>query len=115
MSAHAPLVIVVDLATGQARGGQLLFVPGDIVVTPGAIALAERTGCDLTALLVRHLQGDWGDLDADDRAVNDHALRTGGRLLSRYAVSRTEDLWIITEAAWRGMRDATTLLTPDEQ
>jgi hypothetical protein len=31
----------------------------------------------ITALLDRHALGDWGDLDADDKAANDEAARTG--------------------------------------
>ena len=39
----------------------------------------------LAGCLARHLTADWGDLDADDRAANDHALRHGqGRVLSAY-------------------------------
>jgi len=114
MSETMPLVILVDLATGQARGGPLRFAPGDVVVTPGVVDLAARTRCDLTALLLRHLQGEWGDLDAEDRAVNEHALRVGARLLSNYAVTADEALWIITDAVIGGRREVTTLLLPSE-
>jgi hypothetical protein len=40
----------------------------------------------ITALLDRHAAGDWGDLDADDKAANEESARTGeGRLFSREA------------------------------
>jgi hypothetical protein len=56
--------------------------------------------------LARHDQGDWGDLDPDDHAANNHALRhRRGRVLSRYAlpadlvdeVTTDDALWIITD------------------
>src|SRR3954452_6008946 len=62
--------------------------------------LAWLAGC-----LRRHVAGDWGDLDANDRATNDHARRhRQGRLLSVYelpadfAVTTAEQqLWVITD------------------
>lgn len=113
MTNETPVVIIIDLETGQARGGQLRFAPGDVVVTPGVIALAAHTRCDLTALLLRHLTGDWGELDPEDRVANEQALRVGARLLSSYSVTATERVWIITAAVSGGVRAETTLLLPD--
>ena len=72
------------------------FQPGRIVATPGALSLAER-GVDLLSYLQRHLNGDWGDLDEEDKAENDFSLLHGYRLLSSY---QTPDgrLWLITGA-----------------
>jgi hypothetical protein len=86
----------------------MLFHPGQIVATPGALELAEQ-GITLDAYLKRHLHGDWGDLSADDKAENALSLQEGYRLLSAYTTP-VGRLWIITEAD----RSATTLLTPDE-
>src|SRR6266542_4224733 len=66
-----------------------MIVHSDRTVVTSAVhawADAEHTRMVwLAGCLARHLAGDWGDLDADDRAVNDHALRRGeGRLLSAY-------------------------------
>lgn len=61
-------------------------------------------------LLRRHLAGDWGDLDAEDRAANECALRDEARLLSAYELTTGERLWIITEAD----RSTTTLLLPSD-
>jgi hypothetical protein len=65
--------------------------------------------------LDRHVKGDWGDLDAEDKQANDQALKQGSRLLSAYNDDRfpghgVSTLWIITEAD----RSATTILFPDE-
>ena len=57
----------------------------------------------------RHASGDWGDLCEEDKAVNDDALKNGGRLFSAYKKDDTT-IWIITE--WD--RSVTTILFPSE-
>lgn len=83
-----------------------LFQSGQIVATPGALDL----GVDLTPYLLRHLAGDWGDLDPEDIAENQFSLEHGFRLLSAYTTPDGDRLWIITEAD----RSSTTVLLPDE-
>ncbi len=83
---------------------------GALFITEGTLDLIERQGIDVAALIIRHLTGDWGDLDRHDRAHNDHALLTGTRLLSAYRVTETETIWIITDPG----RAETTVLRPDE-
>lgn len=109
----------VTVMTNAAR-----FPLGQIVATPGALALLERTGFSAAALLSRHLQGDWGDCCAEDRTLNELSLAQGMRLMSVYRLVDAEKLaatpvpqrarlptvWIITE--WD--RSYTTLLRPDE-
>ncbi len=64
---------------------------------------------------MRHLSGDWGDLDQEDCQLNDAALVDGSRLLSAYVTRKNERLWIITEAADdEGRRLATTILKPED-
>jgi len=88
---------------------------GQIVATPGALVALAVAGTSPSTLLRRHAAGDWGDLDAHDRAANDAALRDGSRLLSAYVVAEGVKVWIITEAADEdGHRAATTLLLPEE-
>ena len=87
-----------------------LFSPGQIAATPGALALLEKIQKSPSEFLSRHLRGDWGDLCQDDKAENELSLRHGFRLLSSYAVTDAENLWIITEAD----RSVTTLLLPAE-
>ena len=84
------------------------FQPGRIVATPGALSLAER-GINLLTYLQRHLNGDWGDLDEEDKRENVFSLEHGYRLLSAYQTPLGK-LWIITEAD----RSATTFLLPEE-
>ena len=86
----------------------MLFQPGQIVATPGALELAGQ-GVDLLMYLQRHLAGDWGDLCPEDKAENDLSLTHNYRLLSAYDTAYGK-LWIITEAD----RSATTFLLPEE-
>jgi len=95
----------------------VLFVAhlGQIVATPGALVALAAADTSPSTLLSRHAAGDWGNLDAHDRAANDAALRDGSRLLSAYIVAEGVKVWIITEAAdENGHRAATTLLLPEE-
>jgi hypothetical protein len=85
-----------------------LFPMGRIVITRGghsAIAADEL----LTALL-RHAQGDWGDVCDEDRYSNEEALVRHSRLFSAYQASCGAKFWIITEHD----RSYTTILLPNE-
>jgi hypothetical protein len=86
------------------------FEPGLIVSTPGALRAMEEAGDNPASFLVRHLWGDWGELDAHDKQENEFALAHGLRLLSAYRLSNGAKLWVITEAD----RSATTFLLPEE-
>lgn len=87
-----------------------LFPAGQIVATPGALALLDETNRAPLEFLSRHLRGDWGDLSHEDKTGNELSLKHGYRLMSSYPISQTDKLWIITEAD----RSATTLLLPEE-
>jgi len=87
-----------------------LFPAGQIVATPGALALLEQANKSPLEFLSRHLRGDWGDLGPEDKTENELSLKNGFRLLSSYRVSETETLWLITEAD----RSLTTILLPSE-
>ena len=93
---------------GEARAP--LFPLGRILATPGALRALQTANADPLHYLVRHAAGDWGALDAEDRAANERALCTGERLLSAYQLADGQRLWVITEAD----RSATTILLPDE-
>jgi len=75
------------------------FHPGQIVATPGALEALQNAGQTPHEFLVRHLSGDWGDLDQEDRSLNDAAVIDGSRILSAYTTRKGERLWIITEAS----------------
>lgn len=82
------------------------FPLGRIFATPGALAL----GVDLSTYLRRHHCGDWGDeLCAEDKQANEHSLKDGTRLLSRFSTPGGS-IYIITEHD----RSMTTILLPSE-
>lgn len=92
-----------------------LFKPGQVVATPACLEELDRAGQSVWEFLVLHLNGDWGIVDADDKAANDEAIRDGSRLLSAYILKTGKKIWLITEAADdNGNREATTLLLPEE-
>ena len=86
------------------------FQAGRLLMTPGVQDLIVNQNLNLATYLSRHLTGDWGDLEADDKRRNDAALRHRERLFSAYKISPDVKIWIITEAD----RQATTALLPSE-
>ena len=92
------------------------FDLGPIVATPGALEALKRNAMTGLELLARHAQGDWGDLDDEDKKANEAAIQTGARLLSSYTLPDGEKLWIITDAEIDDQhhRQCSTCLLPDE-
>jgi hypothetical protein len=86
------------------------FALGQLVMTPGADDTLQRSRQLPLEFLLRHKNGDWGNLPPEDVRENERALRDGSRLFSSYLTRTEEKLWIITE--WD--RSATTLLLPEE-
>ncbi len=86
-----------------------LFGLGAVVATPGALEALEASGASPADLLARHVSGDWGELGAEDKRLNDQALLRGLRILSAYDLAGGR-VWIITEHD----RSATTILLPSE-
>jgi hypothetical protein len=86
------------------------FALGQVVGTPGAIEALEASNQTASAFLDRHIQGDWGDLDEEDRKLNDEAIQEGSRIFSAYHTAKGVKVWVITEAD----RSSTCLLLPEE-
>ena len=107
----------VTIITNSAR-----FALGQVVATPGALALLQTTGRSATSLLARHMHGDWGDTCRDDAALNEIAISDGGRIMSVYRLFDAEKLkatpntvWVITDGPNEdGRREYTTLLLPED-
>ena len=87
-----------------------LFDLGSLVSTPGALAALAKSGQTPLDFLSRHITGDWGDLEEEDRKENELSVKQGFRILSSYKTNAGEKLWVITEAD----RSVTTLLLPEE-
>ncbi len=86
------------------------FNLGTIYTTIGANEAIHANDTTPETYLDRHHCGDWGDLGDEDKAANDAALTSGGRIFSAYYLPDQTKIWIITE--WD--RSATTILLPSE-
>ena len=84
------------------------FDVGDVRMTRGAADTLHQE--DVFEALLRHIDGDWGELCKGDQDENNNALEIGTRLLSSYVDRNDKKFWIITEAD----RSATTILLPCE-
>ena len=86
------------------------FALGQIVATPGAVDAFAQTGEQPGSFIRRHVAGDWGDLDQEDQAENEHSVEQGFRILSAYRLSDGTKIYVITEAD----RSSTCVLLPEE-
>lgn len=87
-----------------------LFKLGKIVFTQGVATAFDDALESPTDYLLRHIQGDWGNLCEGDKEINNNAVKDGSRILSAYELSDNTAIWIITE----GDRAITTFLLPSE-
>ncbi len=86
------------------------FELGSVYITQGIRTMLKNSiGVDLSIYLLRHKNGDWGNVDIEDKIANDESTRIGERVLSSYHVSG-EKIWVITERD----RSCTTILLPSE-
>jgi hypothetical protein len=86
------------------------FEMGQMVMTPGADETLRAARQVPLEFLLRHKNGDWGELPPEDVRENAWSLENGARLFSAYQTRTDEKLWVITE--WD--RSVTTLLLPEE-
>lgn len=84
------------------------FQLGQVVITAGAKESLNRI--DITNALNRHTAGDWGELDPEDKEINDQAVIDPAMILSAYRSIDKTKFWIVTEAN----RSVTTVLLPSE-
>lgn len=106
----------LEVICSAAGIGPAKFVLGEVVTTPTAateVDIRRALEC-----LARHRAGDWGDLDDEDRAMNDAHLNSGERgvrLVSVYPIDPQEEdsarFMIITDNL-RSDEPITTILTP---
>lgn len=82
---------------------------GVLVITPGAESKVDKD--DILKALVRHFNGDWGELSEPDWKENDEAAASGGAVLSRYVSQKGTAFWIATGA----VETVTTVLLPEER
>ena len=85
-----------------------LFPLGRLVATFGALGAMDVL--DMEVALKAHERGEWGDVGAEDAALNDASVHGGERIFSVYYTAQGIKFWIITEAD----RSVTTVLLPEE-
>ena len=106
MTAHVEKRAQLAVAVADHQDGH----PGQIVGTPGALEEMAKANTNGMMLLLRHVTGDWGEVDEHDAKENDFSVEKGFRILSAYTLKTGVKVWIITEAN----RSATTFLLPEE-
>lgn len=89
--------------------GTALFPMGETFITVGALNACAAYPMPPAVLLIRHVTGDWRELDAEDRLRNEEAIREGTRVFSAYQFGE-ERFFVITEAD----RSRTTILLAHE-
>jgi len=68
------------------------------------LKLSEKRG--IRAAIIRHTQGDWGDICEEDAAENVRCLDINARILSKYETPDGDPFYVITEAD----RSSTTVM-----
>lgn len=86
------------------------FELGQVCATPAALEALQVNELNPVDLLARHHNGDWGDLDDDDKRENDYSVQHGLRIFSAYNLKDGQRIWIITE--WD--RSVTTVMIPSD-
>ncbi len=104
----------------------MLFDPGRVTGTPGAIAALQSAGIDPVSLIDRHVSGDFGDVGQmspdsvapqsnpqhdDGLELNTMAVLNGvDRILSIYTISEGTTVWVETVSD----RSYTTIMLPED-
>lgn len=89
------------------------FNIGQLVATHGVVDFTQENegfASFIGSCLGEYTNCRWGDTCAEDSAMNDEALSSGGRIFAVYKYSDEVSIWIITEAD----RLYTTILFPHE-
>lgn len=83
--------------------------PGRIMITPGAKNCCLKYEIDIIGLVNRHISGDWGNIDQQDKETNKNNLLNKNMIMSSYDIGKNR-IWIITDPGW----ETTTILLPEE-
>lgn len=84
----------------------MTFALGRLAITANAKRHMDTVGANPLHYLMQHHSRNWGELCEADKQANNHALKHGGRILSRYSLPDGEPIYIISEAD----RSVTTIL-----
>lgn len=80
----------MNAVNGQKQGDNprsktISFPLGQIVATPSALELLDRSAVNAAELLQRHQSGDWGNVPPEGAIENDMAVIRGCGILSSYS------------------------------
>lgn len=73
-----------------------LFELGNVEILPEAAAALKANNVTATALLSRHRQGDWGDMDEAERQNNDAGIENEVQLYSLYILKDGSEVLVET-------------------
>lgn len=92
-----------------------LFKLGQVVATQACLEALQRNRQSPWEFLSRHVVGDWGVVDNEDKALNDQSVKDGSRILSAYVLKDATKIWCISDAEDdNGNRAVVTLLLPSD-
>lgn len=74
------------------------FELGQVVVTHLAQDLLDACGHRPEELLARHQSGDWGDVSAEERRINEQGVHNNLSLVSSYHIASGHRLTVFTKA-----------------
>lgn len=89
------------------------FDLGNVTLTPLAEKRIAEQGLNPVSFVNRHVHCDWSELSANDRKLNQQALKSGKRIVSAYKLGSGDEsgpLYVLTEAD----RSETTILLPED-
>ena len=75
-----------------------MFQLGEVIVTPRASQALAESDQSLDELLARHRSGDWGDVSAAERRLNDEGVAKRFNLVSNYRTRCGDRLTVVTRA-----------------
>lgn len=97
------------------------FQTGRLIATAGVANFINQTAWNhiwVDECLQRHKAGDWGDLEQEDKEMNEAALLDGSRIMIAYITDEGgTKIWILTESVQNVKtqeRSHTTILFPHE-
>jgi len=75
---HRYIRYAIPRTVQEGEVSRIRFSPGSIVATPGVLEAFRASGDDPMVYLVRHLAGNWGDVDEHDIARMNSSSSTAG-------------------------------------
>lgn len=95
---------------GYEEPREILFEPGDCMLTPSARALLDACQQPPAEFIHRHLTGDWGQLSEEERQANEVAICQHLPVRSTYRTRNGASIVVLTAAD----RASTTIMVLGE-